>query len=114
MKHKFQNNNAFTIIELMVAVGILVVVLSFASVIFKVSINSQRTAMANAEIMQKLRAITDQLNADFRGLDKDGEIFVVWKAEPILDPNYEDNDLDGYERFDCIMFFANGDFQSYP
>ena len=113
MKHKFQNNNAFTIIELMVAVGILVVVLSFASVIFKVSINSQRTAMANAEIMQKLRAITDQLDADFRGLNKDGEIFVIWKAFPNLDPTYEDNDLDGYERFDSIMFFADGDFQSY-
>jgi len=113
MKHKFQNNNAFTIIELLVAIGILVVVLSFASVIFRVSIDSQRTAMANAEIMQKLQAITDQLNADFRGLNKDGEIFVIWRAEPILDPDYEDNDLDGYERFDCIMFFADGDFQSY-
>ena len=113
MKCKFQNNNAFTIIELLVAVGILVVVLSFAGVIFRVSIDSHRTAMANAEIMQKLRAITDQLNADFRGLNKDGEIFVIWKAFPKLDPTYEDNDLDGYERFDCIMFFADGDFQSY-
>jgi len=103
---------AFTLIELLVAIGILAMVLSFASVIFRVSINSQRTASANAEIMRKLRAITDQLNADFQGLRKDGEIFVVWvagQAKP-SDPNY---DHDGYVRFDRIMFFADGDFQSY-
>ncbi len=92
--------------------GILVVIMSFASVIFKVSINAHRTAIANAEIMQKLRAITNQLNADFRGLSKESEIFVAWVAKPVP-ANYKDNDLDGYERFDRIMFFANGDFQSY-
>ena len=103
----------FTLIELLVAVGILAVVLSIASVIFKVSIEAYRTAVANAEIMQKLRAITNQLNADFRGLNKNGEIFLVWVAKPMLSADYKDNDLDGYERFDRIMFFADGDFQSY-
>jgi len=113
MKDKRQTNKAFTLIELMVAMGILVVVLSFAGLIFKVSINSYRTALANAEIMQKLRAITTQLNTDFKGLNKDGEIFVVWEAAPLQGTDYKDNDLDGYERFDRIMFFADGDFQSY-
>jgi prepilin-type N-terminal cleavage/methylation domain-containing protein len=93
---------AFTLIELVVAVALLAIVFSFAGVIFKVSIGSYRTACANAEIIQKLRAITDQLNADFQGLRKDGEIFVIWKAEP-----------NSQERFDRIMFFADGDFQSY-
>ncbi len=93
--------------------GILVIIMSFAGVIFRVSINSHRTAVANAEIMQKLRAITCQLNTDFKGLNKDGEIFVVWKAEQLQGTDYKDNDLDGYERFDRIMFFADGDFQSY-
>jgi len=103
----------FTLIELLVAVGILAMVMSFASVIFRTSIDSQRTASANAEIMRKLRAITDQLNADFKGLRKDGEIFVVWEANE-ADPNYDpDYDHDGYVRFDRIMFFADGDFQSY-
>jgi prepilin-type N-terminal cleavage/methylation domain-containing protein len=111
MNYKVGNNRAFTLIELLVAVGILVIILSFASVIFKVSIEAHRTAIANAEIMQKLRAITDQLNADFKGLRKDGEIFLVWDAkrksgaDPVV-PN-------SYERFDRIMFFADGDFQSY-
>ncbi len=108
-----QKNKAFTLIELMVSMGILVIILLFAGVIFRVSINSHRTAMANAEIMQKLRAITCQLNSDFEGLNKDGEIFVVWEARQLQDTEYRDSDLDGYERFDRIMFFADGDFQSY-
>jgi prepilin-type N-terminal cleavage/methylation domain-containing protein len=113
MKYKLRKNNAFTLIELMVALGILAIVILFSSEIFKVSIDSQRVALANAEIMQKFRAITNQLNSDFGGLDKDGEILVAWKATPVQDKTYTDNDLDGYERFDEIMFFANGDFQSY-
>ncbi len=97
---------AFTIIELLVAVGILAMVLSFAGVIFRVSIDAHRTAMANSEIMQKFRAITEQLSSDFQGLRKDGEIFCVWMAEP--------SGVGGvFERFDRIMFFADGDFESY-
>jgi prepilin-type N-terminal cleavage/methylation domain-containing protein len=93
---------AFTLIELVVAVALFAIVFAFAGVIFKVSINSYRVACANAEIIQKLRAITDQLDTDFRGLRKDGEIFVIWKEDPV-----------SQERFDRIMFFADGDFQSY-
>ncbi|MBA7661929.1 hypothetical protein ES703_69949 [subsurface metagenome] len=48
---------AFTLIELVVAVAILAMVLGFASVIFRVSIEAYRTAGANTEIMQKLRAV---------------------------------------------------------
>jgi len=44
---------------------------------------------------------------------KSGEIFVVWVARPVPAADYKDNDLDGHERFDRIMFFADGDFQSY-
>jgi len=113
MNYKRHKKTAFTLIELMVAMGILVVIMSFAGIIFRVSINSHRTAIANAEIMQKLRAITGQLDADLKGLNKDGEIFVVWKAAQLQGADYKDNDLDGYERFDRIMFFAEGDFQSY-
>lgn len=58
---------AFTLIEVVVSLGILAVILSFAGTIFKVSVESQRTAMANAEVMQKLRIITEQLDADFKG-----------------------------------------------
>jgi len=113
MNYEPRTNKAFTLIELLVAIGILAIVMSFAGVIFRVSIDAQRTAVANTEIMQKLRAITNQLNADFKGLCKNGEIYVAWVAKPVPAAGYKDNDLDGYERFDRIMFFAEGDFQSY-
>ena len=113
MECKLRKNRAFTLMELMVALGIMVIVIFFSAEVFKVSIDSQRVAMANEEIMQNFRAITNQLDSDFSGLDKNGEIFVVWKAVPVQDTNYVDNDLDGYERFDRIMFFADGDFQAY-
>jgi len=107
---------AFTLIEMVVAIGILAIMVSFAGTVFNVSIESYRVATANTEIMQKLRAITDQLNADFAGLRKDGEIFVVWSAVPIdrlIDYEAYADDPDGHVRFDRIMFFANGDFHTY-
>jgi hypothetical protein len=102
--------------ELVVALAIMALVLSFAGVIFRVSIDSHRLAVANAEIMQKLRVITDQLDADFRSLRKDAEIFVVWS--PRRKPGYGPTDPDrfrseAFERFDRIMFFTTGDFQAY-
>jgi prepilin-type N-terminal cleavage/methylation domain-containing protein len=98
---------AFTLIELVVAVSLLAIVFFFAGTIFKVSINAYRTACANAEIIQKLRALTDQLNADFKGV-----ILTVGGKVAFA---FEDSDIDGQTvpvRSDRIAFFANGDFQS--
>ena len=92
----------FTLIELVVAVALLSMVLSFAGVIFNVSIDSHRTAKANAEIMRNLRAITDQLNTDFAGIRTDAPLLIWFEKDGGNDPN----------RYDQIMFFANGDFQS--
>ena len=105
---------AVTLMEMVVALGIMAIVLSFAGAIFRVSTNSQRLAQANAEIMQKLRAITEQLDTDFRGLRKDGEILAFWRASrktSYTGPNR--NAEDAFERFDRIMFFADGDYQTY-
>ncbi|MFZ0033667.1 MAG: type II secretion system protein [Sedimentisphaerales bacterium] len=93
---------AFTLIELVVAVALLGIVVLFAGVIFRVSIDAYRTAGANAEIMQKLRAITDQLNTDFKGIRTDAPLLFRF-SEDMNDPN---------QRYDQIMFFADGDFQS--
>ncbi len=107
MKNKQRTTNneqrthkAFTLIELLVAVGILAMVFSFASVIFRVSIDSHRTASANAEIMRKLRAITDQLNADFQSLIKDAPMALQFVKDS--------NDL----RYDSVAFLSDGDFKS--
>ncbi len=113
MNNEQRTTSGFTLIELMVAMGILALIMAFSGVVFRVSIDSHRKAMANAEIMQKVRAITDQLNADFKGLDKNSEIFMTWVAKPIGPGGGSDSNYDGYERFDRVVFFANGDFQSH-
>ena len=66
----------FTLIELVIAIALLAMALGFSGIVFKVSTEMHRTSGANAEIMQKLRAITDQLNQDFEGLQKDGYLIL--------------------------------------
>jgi prepilin-type N-terminal cleavage/methylation domain-containing protein len=92
----------FTLAELVVAIGIMAVVILFSGMVFKTSIGSYRIATAQAEIVQKFRAITQQLDSDFRGIRKDAPLFIWFQLDP-NDPN---------KRLDQIMFFADGDFQS--
>lgn len=100
----------FTIIELLVAIGILVALLAASGVIFSMAVDAQRAASATSEITEKLQAIRDQLDNDFGGLIKD-EALAVWFE---LNPVDQDGDgtIDRYERFDQILFFATGDFQT--
>jgi four helix bundle protein len=103
--HKPQTG--FTLIELMVAIGLMAMVIGFSGVIFRLSVDSQRTAAANAEIMQKLRVITEQLDADFKGL---------LRSCGGHNGTYTDTiNIAGKQAFvnsDTIVFFTNGDFQS--
>ncbi len=92
---------AFTLLELTVAMALLAMMISFASLIFDMSIDTYRTATASAEIMQKLQAITGQLNADFKGLRISPPGMAKIAFENMSDV-----------RSDSIIFFANGDFQS--
>ena len=102
---------AFTLLELIVALGILAVVLSFAGLIFRVSIDSHRMALANAEIMQKLRVITEQLDSDFKKAHfKYGGRIEAHTTTYTTEVN--DVDVEVAVNSDSIVFFANGDFQS--
>ena len=123
MKNKQRTTNneqrtykAFTLIELVVAVSLLGIVFLFAGTIFKVSINAYRTAVANTEIIQKLRAITDQLNADFKGTiwNPPGRIRFGYPDKSYVDNKliYTASDETRDVRSDSIIFFATGDFQS--
>ena len=97
-----RNKKAFTLLELMVAVGVLSMMVMFSGKIFKMCLDGHRGAAANAEILQKLRVLTEQLNSDFSGICKDGPVLIKFGRDP-ADPNICD---------DQIMFFATGDFQS--
>jgi prepilin-type N-terminal cleavage/methylation domain-containing protein len=101
----------FTLIEMVVAIGLLVMVVFFAGAIFKAAIGSYRTASAQAEIMRKLRAITQQLGSDFQGLQKDG--YLVLHCEKLLNrTEYLGATLATF-RADRMYYFSTGDFQSW-
>ncbi len=102
---------AFTLIELLVAIGLLAMILSFASVIFSVSVDSYRTASANADIMQKLRVITEQLNADFQGLQKDGYLILYCELQNNRE-EYPNSDRRDFQA-DRLYYLCTGDFQSW-
>ena len=94
---------AFTITELLVAMGLMAVVLAASGAVFYYSVNAQRTASATSEIMRNLRAITDQLNADFEGLCKEAPLLLY----------FDINKSGGEEvRADRIVFFSTGDFRT--
>lgn len=104
-KRSGQLNKGFTLVELMISVGLLVMVVAMAGVIFRVSIDTYKKAAANAEIMAKLRGITSQLEADFKGIDT-STLGVYWRTNSASEV-----------RSDCFSFLANGDFQTtleYP
>jgi len=98
---------AFTLIEMVVALGILALVLSFAGVIFRVSIDSYRLAAANAEIMQKLRVITDQLERDF-----EGAILGYTGTLEARQFSVRRGGKDVQVNSDSIAVFVNGAFQT--
>ncbi|MBW8014865.1 MAG: prepilin-type N-terminal cleavage/methylation domain-containing protein [Planctomycetes bacterium] len=101
---------AFTIVELLVAMAIIVVLLAGSGFVFHTAVKVEKSARATAEIARKLRGITEQLNADFRGIRYDGEMLVAWEPFPILDST---STVIGYDRFDQMMFYSNGNFSSY-
>ncbi len=100
---------AFTLIDMLVAVAIMAMVMAMVGVVFRVGIEAYRLSVANAEIMRQFRVISDQLDADFRGLDKSGQIVVVYPADD--DPT--DGEVGESLYADRIMFFSRGDFQVY-
>jgi type II secretory pathway pseudopilin PulG len=103
--HVPRTRKAFTLLELAVAVGLLAMMILFAGMIFNMSIDTYRVAMANAEIMQKLQVITGQLNADFKG--------VIWSYRDPPEVNIQTVTVGNIiTNADCIAFFVNGDFQS--
>jgi prepilin-type N-terminal cleavage/methylation domain-containing protein len=92
----------FTLTELLVAIGLLAGVLTASTMIFHYAIEAQRTAMATAEIMRTLRAITDQLNSNLAGLKTDGYLILYSDKISSKDANHRD----------ALYFFSDGDFQS--
>lgn len=107
MNKKLQSG--FTILELLLAMGLLGFIIIASGIVFKKAVASYRISRATSEITQKLEAITEQIEQDFSGLRKDGEIVIIWSAANPSDED-GDGDVDTYERLDRIMFFTSGGF----
>lgn len=105
--------SGFTLIELVTAVAIFAMVIAFTGIIFNVSIESYRVANAEAEIMQKMRAITDQLNRDFSGLCKDGFLLLYSRVLPDKRLEYKNSTQSIFVRADRLYYFSAGDYQSW-
>ena len=101
---------AFTLTELLVAVGVLVVVIVSAAKIFSASSRVAGMSQAQADLLQTAAAIEAQIRADFANLPKNG-FMVIQQVEvnPPNTPQTIDPSLGPLEiRADQIAFFARG------
>jgi prepilin-type N-terminal cleavage/methylation domain-containing protein len=111
-----RNKKGFTLVEVVTAIGILVVVVVFTGIIFKSSIESYRIAGANAEIIQNLQTITTQLDRDFSQIRRDGLLAVrmVQKSNRSVTQADKDKHITVPPVWmDGIYYFTTGDFQSW-
>jgi prepilin-type N-terminal cleavage/methylation domain-containing protein len=110
---EMRNKKGFTLVEVVTAIGILVVVVVFTGIIFKSSIESYRIAGANAEIIQNLQTITTQLDRDFSQIRRDGWLGI--RVETIY--SRPESSRTGSPtltvHMDRIYYFTTGDFQSW-
>lgn len=105
-------NNAFTIVELIVAMGLLVILVGLSSAVFSTSVKAHRKAAAAIEITRSLNVLTEQLNADFDSLRKDAPVFIGFNRIGFDDDDPDTVADDYYLRFDTIHFFADDVFQT--
>ncbi len=104
------NAAAFTLTEMMIAVGVLVVVIVATAQIFSSASKVTAIAEANAELLQTAAAIESQIRADFNNLPKNG-FMVIQQVEvnpnggaQTLDPSLGTSEI----RADQIAFFTRG------
>ena len=103
---------AFTLTELLIAVGVLVVVIVAAAKIFSAASKVSAVAEANADLIQTATAIESQIRADFANLPKNGfmviqqvEVNAFGQAQnPVVDPALGSAEI----RADQIAFFTRG------
>lgn len=100
------SKKAFTIVELLVAMGLVVILVALSSLIFAAGVKAHRLADSTIEITRRAEAVSRQLVADVGGLRTDAPL-AFWF-------DYADTTGDGLHdtRFDQILLFANGDFQT--
>ncbi len=95
------SKKAFTIVELLVAMGLVVILVALSSLIFAAGVKAHRLADSTIEITRRAEAVSRQLVADVGGLRTDAPLAIWFEHDPATG-----------KRYDQILFFANGDFQT--
>lgn len=110
-------NRAFTLVELMVAVGLLLVVIVAVSRIFSTASKVASLGEAVNDILQETGAIERQIRTDISRLDYDGVLVIQCVAiknnanqlslpsAPLIDPTRPE---DATIRCDQLVFFSKG------
>ncbi len=97
----------FTLAELMVSVGVLVMLLMMVSMIFSTATRASSKATANNEICGKLRTLERQLRTDLQGIPKGAFLGIWYQLTPY--PNPDDPTTNEWIRTDRLVFFTAGD-----
>jgi len=117
--HILPTPRGFTLVELMVAVGLLLVVVIAVSRVFSTASKVTSLGEANNDLLQETAAIERQIRSDFARLDFDGCIAIQCvavqnnvnriqfgsAAAPLVDPSRPD---DAIIRCDQLVFFSKG------
>jgi len=114
-----RGQRGFTLVEMLVAVGITIGMILATGVVFRSATEAAGKSMGMNDILHQLRAVTGQLERDFSGLRPDMPVAIVFEEALVLDTFGNPVDLNGdgiddVERRDRVVFFANGDFQYQP
>jgi len=100
--HAAAGPRAFTLIEMMTAIGLLLLIIAGVGIIFKAATGSVSLSQANMEMMSNIRAVQGQIERDIGGLERNG--FIVIRSRAVIG-------ADGVtRRFDQLAFLANGSF----
>lgn len=102
---KLYRCGGLTLVEIMVAVGVTVGMMLMIGTVFKSATDTSGVAMANNELMGRVRTLTNRLDQDFSGLRSDMPMAIIFEAGQD-DPDEPAKVI----RYDRICFFANGDF----
>ncbi len=104
--------SGFTLVEMMVAVGILIVVIAGTAKIFGTVSKVTGIGIAGADVLQEAAAIERQLRADFQRLTPEGYFAIRCVAVPndfqggrLLNPSLRP---DALIRADQLVFFTTG------
>jgi hypothetical protein len=98
---------AFTLMEMVVSVTILVLVILSVGVIFQSAGRSVGVSQASMEMLSNVRAVQRQLESDVAGVDKNG--FLVIRSGSYTDTTVTPNIT---RRCDQISFMAHGSFSN--